>query len=332
MIFAYLYDPKFINPKDFDFSKIDVVNYSFGLIEDGKLKTDHLQHLDAMLKLKDGRLKIVLSIGGWGAGGFSEAVSTKTSRLAFINSIRDAVVKYGFDGVDIDWEYPTSSVAKIASAPDDLYNFTFFLDELRKALNEIRGGLLLTVAVGTGGRIPTFIEVRKLATIIDYLHLMTYDLMNTSRNLTDHHANLYPSVYKSDISADLAVQTYHRLGMPLEKMVIGAAFYGHAANTDPTETNGIHLPCTTPMFQGISYTQIKSKYLTDPEYKYYFDEDAKAPWLFNGRFFISYDDETSLFYKCQYVKDHHLGGIMFWELGSDTTGTLLEAIHKNIKS
>lgn len=159
---------------------------------------------------------------------------------------------------------------------------------------------------------------------------MTYDMMNLDKNLTDHHTNLYASVYKCDISANLAVDTYITLGMPIEKIVIGAAFYGHYGQTAPSETNGINLPCLTPLLKSLSYTEIKTKYLTDPSFDYHFDEEAKAPWLFNGTF-ITYDDEASLFFKCLYIKNHGLAGIMFWQLTGDKTGTLLDTIYKNLK-
>jgi chitinase len=331
-IFAYLYDPLFDDPIIYDFTKIDVVNYSFGKIEDGKVTIKHLKNLDKVFSVKHDELKIVLSIGGWGADGFSEGVKTRENRTILIDSILDLINQYHFDGVDLDWEYPTSSVGGITSSPDDKENFTFFLSELRKAMDEVNPELILTIAVGAGGKIPNYIEVEKLSSIIDYLHIMTYDMMNLEKNFTDHHTNLYGSVYKCDISANLVVNTYHQLGMPIEKIVIGAAFYGHYATTAPSETNGIGLPCLTPLTQAMSYTEIKTKYLNNPNFKHYFDEEAKASWLFDGTTFISYDDETSIFFKCLYIKSRNLAGIMFWQLTGDKTGTLLDTIYTNLKA
>lgn len=140
-VFAYLYDPLFDNPNDYDFTKIDVVNYSFGKIDNGKVTINHLSNLDKIFSVKTDSLKVVLSVGGWGAGGFSEGVQNEDSRKVLIRSIIDIINNYHFDGVDIDWEYPTSSVAGIASSPNDKENFTYFLGELRDALNNINPNL-----------------------------------------------------------------------------------------------------------------------------------------------------------------------------------------------
>lgn len=57
---------------------------------------------------------------------------------------------------------------------------------------------------------------------------------------------------------------------------------------------------------------------------------AKAPWLFDGYSFISYDDPMSLHYKAEYVRKQGLGGMMYWQHTSDATGTLFDAIYEGL--
>ena len=90
----------------------------------------------------------VLSVGGWGADGFSQAARTKEGRERFAASALAIVKEYGLDGIDIDWEYPGTSLAGIASDRSDKENYTLLLAELRKTLDAYREGMLVTTAVG----------------------------------------------------------------------------------------------------------------------------------------------------------------------------------------
>ncbi|WP_242403960.1 glycosyl hydrolase family 18 protein, partial [Paenibacillus pini] len=108
-------------------------------------------------------------------------------------------------------------------------------------------------------------------------------------------------------------------------------FYSHMW-TDVTskENGGLGQPATgsgnTP-----TYNDILVKYNAANGYKRYWDDAAKAPYLFNGSTFISYDDPQSLYEKAKYVLDKKLGGAMFWEYSNDSTGTLLNALADGLK-
>lgn len=322
MVFTYLYDPLFKGYRPGDLEKIDVINYSFGVIHCGKLSLARLTNIKQVIKeAHDAGVRVVLSIGGWGAGGFSEAVSTPESREKFITSIVKAVEKYQFDGVDMDWEYPTTSVAKISSAPEDRENFTIFMAELRKALKAVDENLLLTIAV-PASNYNTYYEVDKLNQYIDYLHIMTYDM--SSMNRATHHTNLSKSQY-SVASVDEAVKGYIESGISKEKIIVGIAFYGHIF----TGTEGIGQPSETR--KSITYVKVMDEYVNNNEYQKGYDEEAKASWVFGNNTFISYEDEESIINKCKYVKEHDLGGVMVWEYcQDDNDSTLVNAICKGL--
>ncbi len=110
-----------------DAFKLTHVFVAFGIVVDGRVSVDHLQNLDHIDKIRsyNPAIKILLSIGGWGAGGFSEAAFTVDGRKQFAQSVAGLMEAYHFDGADIDWEYPCYGEAGIGSCPEDKTNFNF---------------------------------------------------------------------------------------------------------------------------------------------------------------------------------------------------------------
>lgn len=146
-----------------DAQRLTHVNLAFGLIEDGLLDLHLLKYLHLLPKLRgwNPEMKIVLSVGGWGADGFSDMAMTEEGRRNFAQSCLDAVGKYGLDGIDIDWEHPCNDAAGIGADPRDKENFTALLKTLREYLGEKR---IVSVAVGASRRcirIPRWIRLRK---------------------------------------------------------------------------------------------------------------------------------------------------------------------------
>ena len=123
------------------------INYSFAHIksdfESLDIKTPSRLQQIAALKKSNADLKVVLSVGGWGAGNFSEMAASETHRKNFCKNCLNAVKSYNLDGIDLDWEYPTSNSAGISSSPNDTENFTLLLKDLRATLGN---DYLLTMA------------------------------------------------------------------------------------------------------------------------------------------------------------------------------------------
>ena len=144
-----------------DAARLTCVNLAFGLIRDGLLDLSLLKYLHLLPKLREWNpeLKIVLSVGGWAADGFSPMAMTEQGRRAFAASCLEAVETYGLDGIDIDWEYPCNDAAGIAADPRDKENFTALLRVLREKLGDDR---ILSVAVRYGIRaLTTFLKIKK---------------------------------------------------------------------------------------------------------------------------------------------------------------------------
>lgn len=301
--------------------KLDVINYAFAYLSNGKIDFTKIQYADQILRLKERGVKVVISLGGGGSsGGFSVAVSTESNRKALIESIIEGVKKYHFSGVDVDWEYPGSGPD---SRPTDKENFTIFLRELKEELHKYDPNLILTAALGIDPTIVNNLDVPGISEVLDYAHLMTYDFVTNGSTLKQHLTNLYSSSMQGNYSVQKSVMDYRRLGMPDNKIVIGAAFYGREATIYPDGS--------IKGYSSISYTEIKNNYLNRPDLiTYYFDEAAKSPYLLSATKFVTFDDPTSVKLKCEFVKSEGLAGIMFWQYNQDATGELLDAIYRNI--
>lgn len=324
-IIAYLYDGN--NYHEFSkeiIEKIDYINYSFGLIKDGIVYIKENSHVQEVLKYKEYGVKVVLSIGGWGADGFSEAVSKKETREVFIKSIIDLIKKYDFDGVDLDWEYPTVSFANIKASPNDTENFTELCYELRKKLDNFNKKMILSIASPCSDR---YYDYEKLNSVLDFVNIMSYDLSVSSKNAV-HHCNLYENNdLKIYASADKAVREISKY-IDISKIVIGIAFYGRLGEFN--ELNKKLGDCLKePQGKGYPYSKIKELLLSGKEELW--DEKANASYIIDNYQFISYDSKRSIKSKTEYVKKNDLGGVMFWELGAKDTKDLLETIYFTLK-
>ena len=324
LVCSYIYDRSPELPFNLDnMNMVDIVNYSFGKVnDDHTLDTSRLFHLDQILSLKNDNRKVVLSIGGWGADGFSQACEAKDTRKVFIDSIVKFVKETGIDGIDLDWEYPNSGAAGIAFSQDDTPNFTYFISELRTALDNIRPHILITVAVGAGLKCVQDIEIKKIEPFIDYLNIMTYDLGHSQDGSYRHHTNLFKEADDPQVSADEAITNYHNAGMPYEKIIMGSATYGKVFTLDKNDVPHGHYP----------YWKIESELASNPSVKFEWIEEAHAPIIIlNKNHYVTYDDPRSISDKCKYIKEHNMAGIMYWEYNADKTGTLLKVMYENLK-
>ena len=328
-----------------DATKLTHINYAFVDVQNNRawltnLKTDSINFKNLnKLKLKNPDLKILISIGGWTwSGKFSDAVLSDTSRKAFAASAVDIIREYELDGVDIDWEYPAQPGADgNIFRPEDKQNYTLMFQAIREELDQMEKQtgkkLLLTTAVGAFKRYVDLTEMDKAQAYLDYVNLMTYDYFQDSLGISVHHTNLFGSkAYNGQDNADRSISEFVAAGVPIEKLVMGLAFYSRAAIVEENTKNGLGVKTTGPA-KGGGYTLLKDSIINKNGFKYFRDEDAQAPYLYNAatRHFISFDDEWSVRKKAEYVKQKGMGGVMFWEYSSDKKEYLLDEVIKTLK-
>lgn len=314
-----------------DAQRLTHVNVAFGVIREGLLSMENLPRLKEQLfrvRSLNPEIKIVLSIGGWTAGGFSLMSRTPEGRGAFARSVRQVLDDYALDGVDIDWEYPCSDEAGIDCDPSDRENFTYLMEAMRWAAGENR---IVSIAAGGGDYFVRDTQMDKVAQICDYVQIMTYDL-NCFTHTTRHHTSLYAMAgsYPQG-NADYCTKIFYKAGVPLNKMVLGAAFYSRRWDRVNPENHGLLQEAETIGGYGPSYGELLEKFIGKNGFVRYWDDTAKAPYLFDGSTFITYEDAQSIAAKCEYIKQNGLLGLMYWEHSCDPTGALLQAIAEGLK-
>ncbi len=285
------------------------INYAFAHVSDSfdGLRIDNESRLKAITDLKKAHphLKVLLSVGGWGSGRFSEMAADEMNRQKFAKDCLRVVREFNLDGIDIDWEYPTNSSAGISSSLADTENFTLLMHDIRKAIGKKR---LLTLASVASGKVVAFDKIEK---DVDFVNIMTYD----SGHPPYHHASLHRSAMSGGTTCVEAVKAHVEGGMPVEKLVLGIPFYGRGNKTD---VKGF-----------IDYKDLLA--LQDFEQKW--DDEAKAHYLVNdkGEFVLTYETPESIAFKCDYVHRTGLLGAMYWEYAGDTAGGVLrDAVNKGI--
>ncbi|MBV8975375.1 MAG: glycoside hydrolase family 18 protein [Sinobacteraceae bacterium] len=331
--------PAVIHPQ-----KLTHINFAFARITpDGRVGLADPQlepALERVVALRRSKpdLKILISVGGWAADGFSDAALTEASREAFAASAVQLFRKYALDGVDLDWEYPGQGIAGITYRAEDRQNFTLLLHALRTSLDAASvqdrrrdDGRRYTLTIASADReYFEHTEMEKLHVYLDWLNVMAYDFFNSLTPTTGHHAGLFRSEFAAgeERDADSSIRQHLAAGIPPGKLVLGVAFYGRGFTGVRPINHGIDQPYAR--FEGEhSYAQLSRQLLSGAAgFVRNWDDGAKAPYLWNAasRTFITYDDPRSLAIKARYVREHHLGGMMFWELSQDYNDELLDAI------
>jgi chitinase len=335
---------------DIPADRLTHVNYAFAGIRDGKCAVGNLDAArDAFaqlrgLKQKHPHLRTLVSVGGWaGSGPFSDAALTESSRRTFARSCADFAREHGFDGVDIDWEYPGGGGRdRDKGRPEDTKHFTLLLSELRRELDAHgradKKHYLLTIAAPASPTQYNRLELDRIHRDLDWINLMTYDFAGDWSRLTSFNAPLY-AYDDTGRSADATVRGYLAAGVPPEKLVLGVPFYGRAWAGVKDNNHGLgqpHLdkPPRPPGGGGFSYRAIVANYINSKSAKRHWHDRAQVPWLYDpsAQLMVSYDDPQSLRAKAKYARDKKLAGVMIWELSEDDDrSSLLNALRDALR-
>jgi chitinase len=312
--------------------------FSFCHLQGNKLHVDNASDSTTIQKLVALRqthpnLKVILSLGGWGGcKTCPDVFATKKGRTEFVHSVKQLTNYFHTDGIDLDWEYPALvNVPGYPFYPEDKDHFTELIRLLRKELGKEK-----EISLAAGGYtdyLKTSIDWKNVAPLVNYINLMTYDLVNGYATITGHHTPLYSTPQQVE-STDHAVRYLDSIGVPLNKIAIGLAFYGRVFKDVDTINNGMYRPCH--FYRGLSYYEQATWLSADSGWTYHWDPVARAPWSYNAQkgLMASYDDTASVRLKTLYALQKGLGGVMFWQLTEDRffSGGLLDVIDRTKKS
>lgn len=305
-------------------------------------------HQLRILKEQHPHLQTLISVGGWTwSENFSDAAATPAARELFANSCAQFVVEHGFDGVDLDWEYPVfGGDWDVEHRPEDGANLTLLCQRIRHKFDSLETlhaqPYLLTLATSAGLDHVADLELPQLAQTVDFINVMTYDFQGVWSPFTGFNSPLYadpldpfPEPGHTSENFDAAMQAYVNGGFPREKLSAGMAFYGRGFGNVANVNNGLYAA-----FSGVApfgtwengmfdYWQLAENYVNQNGYTRYWNSTSRVPWLYSPstHVMISYDDTASIREKAQYVLSESLGGAMFWELAADRDGELLAALY-----
>lgn len=314
-------------------------------------------------------LKTLISVGGWTwSTHFYEAAATAANRQAFAESVREFLVKYKFDGVDLDWEYPGGGGNDAGKGgPEDGANYTKLVQAIRAELDaqQAEDGkyYLITAALGAGTSKINAMDVPGFFSVVDWANIMTYDMNGAWANYTGHHAPLYNSagdgvgthpdgtpVIDPKFNVNSAIMHYINDGAPANKITAGLPIYSREwREVQAGDSHGLYQPSSASQPppgswdepgqpSGVhDYKDLVSDYINKNGYTRYWDDVAKVPYLYNpnqmGGHFISYEDTESLGHKIGYIHSNNLAGAMYWETTQDVASgpnSLIDKIYSDI--
>ena len=285
-------------------------------------------------------VKVMLSVGGWADSyNFPAIAANESTRARFASACAGQIRVHGFDGIDIDWEFPCLDYHQ--GTPNDRSNYTTLLQTLRDTLDacgKLSGNrYYLTAALPAGETFARNFEMEKVFGLLDMLNVMTYDFNGEWDSLSGYNSPLYapnasdPS-RNVDAAFNLYATTYH---VPASKINLGVPFYGHTYS-DCTSLYAHHKGTDTVHFSthGCFYYDVVA--IRDSLTRKW-DSNAKVPYLVSTTWntLISYDDEESIGYKAQYVIDKNARGLIIWEITgdylADGTTPLLDVINSKFR-
>lgn len=280
------------------------------------------------LKKQYPHLKIMVSMGGWGGcASCSKTFSTAKGRKTYALSVKKVLDEYHLDGIDLDWEYPT-----IQGYPGHLFTAKdkkHVTDLFRRLRNTLGKHKIISFAAGGFNKyLRHAIDWRRVVPKVNYVNLMTYDLVNGYSKVTGLHTPLYSSPGTTE-SVDNAVRYLDSLNINMRKVVIGAAFYARVWKNVPNINHGLYQPGTFK--QMVNYKNFDSYFKPADGFVFYWNKTSQAPWCYSAKkhLFGTFDNIRSVKLKMNYAKKMGLGGIMFWELTCDKPeGGLLDAIYQ----
>jgi chitinase len=316
VIAYYAGDEKSID--EFNLDGVDQIIYSFLHLKGNKLaidnKTDSLTLINVVnQKNKYPKLKILVSLGGWGGcETCSDVFSSKEARMEFAISTADIIESFNADGIDLDWEYPgISGFPGHSYKPEDRENFTDLVIQLRRYMKKED---ILSFAAGASNRFfKNSIEWDKVMPLVNNVNLMTYDFYGSGSTKTGHHTALSSSEFQ-DRSAKSSIEALINLGVNPKQIFIGGAFYIKTFKNVENINNGLNQNTEwNKSYNQINFEDVRSNF------SFYWDSLANSPYAYDSinKIFATFDDHKSIKLKSKYALEKKLGGIMFWQLMND---------------
>ncbi|OMJ19719.1 Chitinase A1 [Smittium culicis] len=314
----------------------------------------YINNKDGEFRTKYPSIKSIISIGGWTwSKDFSVVARDHNSRAKFSESVVDFIDKYGFDGVDVDWEFPVEGGDnKNTKDPSDGKNFVSLLTEIKNGLNKLASTKYqnskkfeIGVAASASIRINRHLDIKKISSIVDFINIMGYDFSGSWSSKTNHASNLFDSKFTPPgVSIDRVVKYYLENGADSTKLIIGcplhAVGFPISERVDISKDLGLNKSIRNSITadlvkRSISYDELESYYQKNRgDVVKAYDTNAKATILYNNKtnVLFSFDSSYSINNKLSYINSNNLGGMMFWDISKDSKQSFISSAHNYFKS
>ena len=269
-------------------------------------------------------VKVMLLLGG----DFTGLEATAAGLATLLKNVHAFIMEYGYDGIDIDWEYPTST--------EDTALFHSLMLGLRSVLPTPQYIISADVAPW-GGSGYDFPDTKF---IVDYFNVMTYDCAGPWTDSAQLNSAIYPDPndpepYNCEPGGSVkeAIDIYVQdLQIPKAKLNIGTPFYGYLYHQADALWGFCPNEDCSNSVDYLNYGTDFKPLINQKGWRTYYDPYSLVPYMLreDGRpGFITYDDSSSTFYRVWYTDwARGLGGTFIWELDADYDGQtqdLLEA-------
>nr|QIJ55478.1 acidic mammalian chitinase-like protein [Cajanus platycarpus] len=272
-------------------------------------------------------VKTLLSIGGGGSNStaFSLMARDKRTRQVFINSTIHVARRYGFNGLDLDWEFPDNE--------GDMSNLGALFQEWHQALVveariSKKPRLLLTAAVYYTSTIklisngPRLYPAQAIKDYLDWASPMCFDYNGAWANFTGFNAALDDP--KSNVSTRYGIGSWIGSGVPAGKLVMGLPLYGRTWALKDPNVHGVGAEAVGAAIDTdgtLDYDEILV-FNKENGATIVYDDVAVSFYSYAGTTWIGYDDGPSITKKVQFAKSLGLKGYFFWAVGKDKDWTI----------
>jgi len=287
------------------------------------------------LKQSNPHVKYMLALGGWNDSKmpkYSELLASPSKIERFVEHAVGFLKEYGFDGLDLDYEYPSYD-GHGRDAPDsDKPGFTLLCKKLSEAFKE--HNYELTAAVSASKTvIDDAYEVPEISKYLDAIHMMSYDLHGSWEKIVNHHSPIYGADW-DPLTTDFAANYWVSKGCPKHKLIVGIPTYGRSwtlgdwsSSTWEYDINSTAMAAgeAGPLTKAkgfLAYNEI-CKYVQNEGWTKVSDPtNNMGPYAYKGSQWVGYDDPAIATVKAEYILKNEFGGAMFWDLPSDDFGDL----------
>lgn len=334
-----------MTPEQIPFGQYSHIIFSFATINAdtfrvsaGDVHTEVLMSRIGSIKLVQPDIKIWLAIGGWAFNDpgptqttFSDIAKSSENINTFLDSLVSMMSKYGFDGIDIDWEYPVAEDRN--GRPEDYKNIVTFMKSLRERMDTLNKGV--SMAIPASYWYLQDFDIVKLEATVDWFNLMSYD-MHGSWDIDNEHTGPWVNSHSNMTEIQLALDLLWRNDISPSKVTMGMSYYSRSFTlTDPDCSD---LGCEVSSAGNPGRCSDTAGVLLHPEIKEIVEEEGLSATLHReaavktiswGNQWVSFDDLATWRLKANVARSQCITGFMVWAMSQDDRqGTNVKALNQ----